>query len=143
MGGRAIPSTIRSRITRLILLHVRPAILALECNCAVSTVYQIQESLFVYGSHFRASFRKQGKPRFITAAAGEANRLHSGAAMGYAERDGFIFVGGVGPGRTSIYCWPISEANTVKCNMRSPNRRPPKHRALFGLDSQPVEYHEK
>ena len=72
MGGAAIPSTIRSRITRLILLHIQPKVIAQECNCAVSTVYQIQENIFMYHSPFRPSFRKQGKPRSITKAAGES-----------------------------------------------------------------------
>ena len=72
MGGAVIPSTIRSRIIRLLFLRIRPAVIAQEVKCHIATVYRIQENVFVYGSPFRPSFRKQGKPRKITKAAGES-----------------------------------------------------------------------
>lgn len=61
-----LPPTLRARILRFLLLHWRPDTIALEVHCHVSTVYRIEESLFIYGSPFRPQFRPKGAPRRIT-----------------------------------------------------------------------------
>ena len=70
--GAAIPPTIRSRIVRLLFLRITPQSIATECNCSVSTVYHIQENIFIYGSSFRPCFRMRGGPHKIKKAAGES-----------------------------------------------------------------------
>ncbi len=57
--------TLRSKILRLLLLHWRSDAIAEEVHCHFTTVYRIQENLFMYGSPFRSQFRFKGAPRKI------------------------------------------------------------------------------
>ena len=64
-----LPPAIRARIVRLLLLQWRPDAIAAAVNCGVSTIYRIQENLFIYGSPFKPSFRPIGGPRKVSTAA--------------------------------------------------------------------------
>ena len=64
-----LPPTIRARIVRLLLLQWRPDAIANAVNCGISTVYLIQQNLFVYGTPFRPVFRPAGAPRKVSIAA--------------------------------------------------------------------------
>lgn len=64
-----LPASVRSKIIRYLLLHWRPDAIAAEVHCGVSTVYVIQENLFIYGSPSRPRLRQTGAPRKVSKAA--------------------------------------------------------------------------
>ena len=71
MGG-PLPQPIRSGIVRYLLLHWTPQAISEELHCHKTTVYRIQENLFIYGSPFRPHFRTTGRPRAMHQAAKES-----------------------------------------------------------------------
>ena len=66
--GAPIPTTMRSKIVRYLLLHWRPDAIAAEVHCGLTTVYAIQSNLFIYGSPCRPSIRQKGAPRRVSKA---------------------------------------------------------------------------
>ena len=64
-----LPTTVRSKVVRLLLLHWRPDAIAEAVNCSQSTVYCMQQNLFVYGSVRRPRLRTPGPLRAISKAA--------------------------------------------------------------------------
>ena len=68
MEEQAFSPDIRSRIVRYLLLHWRFEAIAKEVHCNLSIVYRIQESLFVWDSPFKFSFRFQGRLRNVIKA---------------------------------------------------------------------------
>ena len=47
MGEQALPSAIRSRIVRFLLLHWRSEVIAEKIHCGLTIVYHIQKNLFL------------------------------------------------------------------------------------------------
>ena len=70
-----LPASTRSKIIRLLLLQWRPDAIAEEVYCHTATVYNMQESLFIYGSAYRPQFRPKGCPRKVSKAA-EDSLIH-------------------------------------------------------------------
>ena len=64
-----LPAALRSRIFRLLELNWRHDAIAREVHCYVSTVYKIQENIFIYSSLFTPRRRQTGRPRNIAKAA--------------------------------------------------------------------------
>lgn len=68
----ALPASMRSRIIRFLFRHWRPDAIAKEVGCSVTTVYEYQENLFMYGSISAPRRRRLGRPCKITIAAGDS-----------------------------------------------------------------------
>lgn len=68
MPGPLAPS-IRSKIVRLLLMHERPEDIANGLYCGVSTVYEISQNIFIWGSPCKPCFRPRGAPFRIHRAA--------------------------------------------------------------------------
>ena len=66
--GAPIPTSMRSKIVRYLLLHWRPDAIAAEVHCCVTTVYAVQSNLFIYGSSCRLNIRQKDAPRRISKA---------------------------------------------------------------------------
>ena len=67
-SDRSLPPPIRSKIVRLLILHWRPDAIAEDVHCGRSTVYEIQENLFLHGSPFKPQLRLKDGPRTLHKA---------------------------------------------------------------------------
>ena len=63
-----LPTVIRFKIVRLLLLHWRLDVIAAVVHCHSATIYNMQENIFVYGTVRRPTFRARGAPRALHKA---------------------------------------------------------------------------
>ena len=68
----SLPPSMRWRIIRYLFLHWRPDAIAKEVHCSIRTIYNFQETLFMYGSISAPRRRHLGRACKITKAAGDS-----------------------------------------------------------------------
>ena len=68
----SLSPALRSKVIRLLLLQWRPEAIAKTVHCSWRTVYNIQESLLIYGTAYAPSHRPNGRPMKMTKAMEES-----------------------------------------------------------------------
>lgn len=64
-----LPTSVRAKIVRYLLLHWRPDAIAKEVHCCVATVYNIQRNLFMFDDSHRPHYHAKDRPVAIHTAA--------------------------------------------------------------------------
>ena len=63
--SKSLSASLRFKILRLLLLHWTSSTIVEEIHCCSTTVYNVQENLFMYNSSFRSQFRLKDASRKI------------------------------------------------------------------------------
>lgn len=69
---KALAPALRGQIVRLLLLRWPPDDIAEVVHCGKSTIYLMQQNLFVCGTPYQPHLRPKGRPRKISTAAGDS-----------------------------------------------------------------------